>query len=105
SLPRHPRWDCQTRCGAAQAVTKTHSELISKRFHHEMVGELALSYESFTVNGVPGQTLIVYQAEPGSPSDRALSLLGSLTAADPTGADSPPPTATPPNQVIDTTPG
>ncbi|MEV0107289.1 helix-turn-helix transcriptional regulator [Nocardia sp. NPDC050799] len=53
-----------------------------KRFHHEMVGELTLSYESFTVNGVPGQTLIVYHAEPGSPSERALSLLGSLTAAE-----------------------
>ncbi|MGW5387033.1 helix-turn-helix transcriptional regulator [Nocardia sp. NPDC003963] len=50
-----------------------------KRFHHEMVGELTLTYESFTVNGAHGQTLFVYHAEPGSPSERSLSLLGSLT--------------------------
>jgi hypothetical protein len=39
-----------------------------------------LSYEALTVNSAPGQQLIVYQAEPGSPSEAALSLLGSLTA-------------------------
>ncbi|MFI9535081.1 helix-turn-helix transcriptional regulator [Nocardia fusca] len=72
----------------------------TKRFHHEMVGELTLSFESFTVNGVPGQTLIVYHAEPGSPSERALSLLGSLTAAESADTDAPLP-----SRVIDTTLG
>ncbi|MFI7453986.1 helix-turn-helix transcriptional regulator [Nonomuraea sp. NPDC049714] len=56
---------------------KTHD---TKRFHHRLVGELTLHYESFTVNGAPGQQLVVYQAEPGSPSEQALALLGSLTA-------------------------
>ncbi|MEV0221771.1 helix-turn-helix transcriptional regulator [Streptomyces sp. NPDC050704] len=52
----------------------------TKRFHHPVVGELTLDYESLTVNSAPGQQLVVYQAEPGSPSEHALSLLGSLTA-------------------------
>ncbi|WP_318836382.1 MmyB family transcriptional regulator [Actinomadura rudentiformis] len=46
----------------------------------QMVGELTLHYESLTVNSAPGQQLVVYQAEPGSASEEALSLLGSLTA-------------------------
>lgn len=56
---------------------KTHE---TKRFHHRLVGELTLHYESLTVNSAPGQQLVVYQAEPGSPSEQALALLGSLTA-------------------------
>jgi transcriptional regulator with XRE-family HTH domain len=52
----------------------------TKRFRHPLVGELALSYEALTVNAAPGQQLVVYHAEPGSPSAEALSLLGSLTA-------------------------
>lgn len=54
----------------------------TKRFRHPVVGELTLDYESLTVNGAPGQQLVVYQAAPGSPSEHALSLLGSLTAED-----------------------
>ncbi|SDY43361.1 Transcriptional regulator, contains XRE-family HTH domain [Amycolatopsis xylanica] len=50
----------------------------SKRFRHPLVGELTLTYESLTVNSAPGQQLVVYQAEPGSPSEETLSLLGSL---------------------------
>ncbi|WP_458084205.1 helix-turn-helix transcriptional regulator [Streptomyces malaysiensis] len=56
---------------------KTHE---IKRFRHRLVGELTLEYEALTVNSAPGQQLIVYQAEPGSPSEQALSLLGSLVA-------------------------
>lgn len=57
----------------------------SKALHHAAVGDLELHYESFTVNGAAaeGQQLIVYQAEPGSPSEEALSLLGSLHTAYP----------------------
>ncbi|MEU1805671.1 transcriptional regulator [Streptomyces sp. NPDC019937] len=54
----------------------------TKRFRHPVVGELTLDYESLTVNGAPGQQLVVYQAAPDSPSEHALSLLGSLTAGD-----------------------
>ncbi len=35
-----------------------------------------------TVNSAPGRQLVVYQAEPGSPSQQALALLGSLAAAE-----------------------
>lgn len=52
----------------------------SKRFRHPLVGELTLDYESLTVNSAPGQQLVVYQVEPGSPSEQALALLGSLAA-------------------------
>ncbi|PZF91254.1 helix-turn-helix transcriptional regulator [Micromonospora deserti] len=52
----------------------------SKRFRHPMVGELSLDYETLTVNGASGQMLIVYHAEPGSPSANALALLGSMAA-------------------------
>jgi hypothetical protein len=49
-----------------------------KRLHHPDVGSLSLRYESFTVNGAPGQQLVVYHADPGSPSEDSLALLGSL---------------------------
>jgi len=57
---------------------KTHE---TKRFLHRLVGELVLSYEALTVNSAPGQQLVVYQAEPGSSSEAALALLGSLAAS------------------------
>jgi transcriptional regulator with XRE-family HTH domain len=56
---------------------KTHE---TKRFRHPLVGELTLHYEALTVNSAPGQQLVVYQADSGSSSEEALSLLGSLTA-------------------------
>ncbi|MFD3595673.1 helix-turn-helix transcriptional regulator [Nocardia sp. NPDC058640] len=52
-----------------------------KRFAHPLVGELALSYETFTVNGAPGQTLVVYHAEPGSDAEQSLALLGTIDTA------------------------
>ncbi|MEV6324925.1 helix-turn-helix transcriptional regulator [Nocardia sp. NPDC051787] len=54
----------------------------TKRFVHPMVGELTLDFETFTVNSAPGQALVVYYAEPGSPSAHALGLLGSAVATD-----------------------
>ncbi|CAL9663552.1 hypothetical protein SUDANB15_07080 [Streptomyces sp. enrichment culture] len=52
----------------------------AKLFHHSQVGDLELHYESFTVNSARTQQLVVYQAEPGTPSADALTLLGSLSA-------------------------
>jgi transcriptional regulator with XRE-family HTH domain len=51
-----------------------------KRFVHPLVGPLDLRYETFAVNGADGQLLLVYHAEPGSPSARALALLSSMVA-------------------------
>ncbi|SHK75107.1 Helix-turn-helix domain-containing protein [Nocardiopsis flavescens] len=55
----------------------------TKALHHAAVGDLEVHYQGFTVNGADagGQQLIVYQAEPGSPSEEALALLGSLHTA------------------------
>jgi transcriptional regulator with XRE-family HTH domain len=54
----------------------------TKRFAHPMVGELTLSYESFAISSAPGQLVIAYHAEPGSPSEQALALLGSMAAGE-----------------------
>jgi transcriptional regulator with XRE-family HTH domain len=48
-----------------------------KRFHHPVVGELTLDFESLDLPGDPGQKLLVYSAEPASPSHQALHLLAS----------------------------
>ncbi|TDB95705.1 helix-turn-helix domain-containing protein [Micromonospora fluostatini] len=51
-----------------------------KELHHPDVGALSLTYQTFDVRDAPGQQLIVYQAEPGSRSAEALTLLGTLAA-------------------------
>jgi hypothetical protein len=52
----------------------------AKYFNHPQVGEMTLTYDSFTVDGATDQQLIVYQAESGSPSEQALALLGTVAA-------------------------
>ncbi|MGW8724571.1 helix-turn-helix transcriptional regulator [Streptomyces sp. NPDC055808] len=52
----------------------------AKEFFHPQVGALSLTYHAFDVREAPGQQLVVYHAEPGSPSAQALSLLGSVHA-------------------------
>lgn len=52
----------------------------SKIYHHPLVGDLELTYESFTVTSAPGQQLALYNAEPGSPSEHGLMMLASLAA-------------------------
>jgi transcriptional regulator with XRE-family HTH domain len=51
-----------------------------KRFHHPVVGELNLTFESMELVADPGLTMTVYTAEPGSKSEEALNLLASWTA-------------------------
>ena len=53
-----------------------------KHFHHHLVGDLELAYESLDLRAEPGLTLTVYAAEPASPTAHALSLLGSLAATE-----------------------
>ena len=52
----------------------------AKTFHHEVVGNLELSYESMDMISDPGLTLTLYIAEPASPTAHALDLLASWTA-------------------------
>ncbi|WP_309133447.1 helix-turn-helix transcriptional regulator [Cellulomonas sp.] len=49
----------------------------TKRFRHPVVGELTLAYEELAITAEPGQVLMVYTAEPGSPSAERLRLLAS----------------------------
>jgi hypothetical protein len=46
-----------------------------------MVGDLTLNYEALDLAADPAQRLLVYQAEPGSPSHDALNLLASWITA------------------------
>lgn len=45
---------------------------------HAEVGPLTVRIQAFDVRAAPGQELVVYGAEPGSPSAQALALLGTL---------------------------
>ncbi|WP_410572679.1 helix-turn-helix domain-containing protein [Amycolatopsis sp. cmx-4-61] len=47
-----------------------------------VVGELRLRYETLRLPDDPDQGLVIYHAEPGSASERALGLLASWIAAD-----------------------
>lgn len=49
----------------------------TKRFRHPLVGELTLAYEELAITAEPGNVLLVYTAEPGSPSAERLALLAS----------------------------
>lgn len=55
--------------------------LARKRFRHPEVGMVTLNMQTFDVRAAPGQELIVYDADPGSPSADALTLLGSIAAS------------------------
>lgn len=53
-----------------------------KRIHHPQVGDLELAYEAMDFPANPEWFMFGYTAEPGTPSEDRLKLLGSL-AADP----------------------
>ena len=52
----------------------------TKYFHHTLVGNLELGYESVDMISDPGLTLTIYAAERGSATARALDLLASWTS-------------------------
>ena len=56
-----------------------------KNFHHHVVGDLALAYETMELRADPELTLTIYAAEPGSPTAHALTLLASWAATSGTG--------------------
>jgi len=50
-----------------------------KRFHHPVVGDLALAFEALDLTA-DGLRITAYTAEPGTPSHDALNLLASWAA-------------------------
>jgi transcriptional regulator with XRE-family HTH domain len=52
----------------------------TKRFRHPLIGEVVLAYEELAVTAEPGNVLLIYTAEPGSPSAERLKLLASWSA-------------------------
>ena len=48
-----------------------------KRFHHPVVGDLTLDFETLELPGDPGQKVLLYSAEPATPSRERLELLAS----------------------------
>ncbi|MET8707659.1 helix-turn-helix transcriptional regulator [Streptomyces californicus] len=69
----------RTRWGAHNV---RHHSTGTKHFHHHAVGGLALAYEGLDMAAVPGLTLTVYTAEPGSPAEEGLRLLASWAATE-----------------------
>ncbi|MFC9034249.1 helix-turn-helix transcriptional regulator [Streptomyces arboris] len=51
-----------------------------KHFQHPQVGAMELAFENLHIPGDSGQRIIAYSAEPRTPSEAALRLLGSLAA-------------------------
>lgn len=54
-----------------------------KNFSHHLVGDLTLTYEGLELTAEPGLSLLIYTAEPGSPSRERLDLLASWAATGP----------------------
>lgn len=52
----------------------------TKRFRHPIVGELTLAFEELSLTTDPSLRMLLYSAEPGSPSAERLSLLASWAA-------------------------
>jgi MmyB-like transcription regulator ligand binding domain len=52
----------------------------SKQLHHPVVGDLDLTYEALELPTDPGLTLLVYTAEPDTPTQDALNVLASWAA-------------------------
>lgn len=52
----------------------------TKRFHHPVVGDIEVDYETMPMPADPGLVLTVYSPQPGSPSADALTLLASWAA-------------------------
>ena len=61
-----------------------------KHLKHPLVGDLHIKFAAFTVNGAPHQQLVVYQAEPASPTADAFETLRAM-AVEPRQAQAPEP--------------
>jgi transcriptional regulator with XRE-family HTH domain len=64
----------------ARHDVKPHAGSGIHRMRHPQVGDLELHYDKFHLAGADRQMLTVYQAEPGSHSEQALTLLATIAA-------------------------
>jgi hypothetical protein len=53
----------------------------TKALHHPVVGDLPLDWDTLTATTDPDQHLVVWTAQPGSPTHDGLRLLASLAAS------------------------
>ncbi len=67
----------------------------TKRFHHPVVGDIEVGYETMPLPADPGLVLTIYSPEPASPSADAITLLATWAA---TNLGSPTPDQALPNQ-------
>ncbi len=54
-----------------------------KRIRHPNVGDLEFTYEAMELPSYPDLFMFAYTAEPGSPTEERIKLLGSLAVSDP----------------------
>lgn len=77
--------ELSTRSEAFRALWAAHNVRThgtgTKRFRHPVVGELTLVFEELAITAEPGRVLLLYSAEPGSPSAERLRLLASWAAS------------------------
>ena len=73
--------NCSTRSSEFRSRWSSHDVRLHgagvKHFHHTVVGNLELAYESVDMIADPGLSMTVYVAEPASPTAHALDLLAS----------------------------
>jgi len=76
--------ELSTRSGTFRTLWATHDVMVHrtgrKRLHHPVVGDLDLTYEAFDLPADPGLRMLVYTAEPATPTADALSMLASWAA-------------------------
>jgi hypothetical protein len=76
--------ELSTRSETFRTLWATHDVMFhrtgGKRLQHPIVGALDLAYEAFDLPADPGLRMLVYTAQPASPTADALSMLASWVA-------------------------
>lgn len=76
--------ELSTRSEEFRTLWATHDVLFHrtgrKNLHHPVAGDLDLTYEAFELPSEPGLTMLVYTAEPDTPTAQALDFLASWAA-------------------------
>ena len=65
---------------------RRHPERRHQALHHPVAGELTLDWDTLTASTDPDQQLVIWTAEPGTPTHDGLRILASWATAHPTAA-------------------